>query len=586
MREMSDWKALLYILRFSRASRWTLIRSLLLLVIASVLGLTSAWLLTRLVSALQEKQGETALLFASLIATGEVAALVLLFIGRRGLTLSSSLSILEARQAMFEKLQLLPSSYFDRTPLGRTVTRLTHDVEQIDEFFSSSLGRAVTALLSIVIVIPAMLLTDVALGILTVGAMLPALLLTLTTKQKGRLLNRAMMRSNSEINSRLSEYMKGIHVIRHYNLNEWTKRRFDELVINAQEVTIRLNRFYAWQRPLTTLLTQGPIFVVLTVGGLRTIEGSLTLGLLLAFIRYCDRFSSPISLLAQEIQAMQSAFAAAERVAGLLNEGEEDAELGADGTLDCSTLRGEVEFREVSLSYNGDDLALAKASFHIPQGGKVGFVGRTGSGKSTSVSIIARLYPYQSGSVLIDGVPIERYQRRSLRRKIGFVSQETILFEGTLLDNLTLSGERDPTKIQHACETTGLTLLLKRRALTLESRVEDSGTNFSIGERQVIALTRTLLQQPSILILDEATASVDPYHEELLHEAVKKVMNGRTCILIAHRLSTLRECDLIVAFRGGRVVESGDPASLTESDGYYAELLAASSPTSERRLAL
>lgn len=576
MREMSDWKALLYILSFSKTSRGRLLRSLSLLVIASLLGLMSAWLLTKLVQSLQDQDGGSSLLFASLIIGGEITSLVLLFIGRRGLTLSSSLSILEARHAMFEKLQLLPSSYFDRTPLGRTVTRLTHDVEQIDEFFSSSLGRAVTAILSIAIVVPAMLLTDLSLGLLTVSSMLPALFLSVLTRKTGRHLNRLMMRSNSEINSRLSEYMKGIHVIRHYNLNDWTKRRFDELVLAAQVITIRLNRFYAWQRPLTSLLTYGPTAVVLGVGSFWAVRGALPLGVLLTFLRYCDRFSAPISLLAQEVQAMQSAFAAAERVAALLNEGEEEGELGPDGTVDAGMLRGEIEFREVSLSYKREAPALSGVSFHIEAGARVGFVGRTGSGKSTSVSIIARLYPYQRGTVLLDGIPIERYSRRSLRKKIGFVSQETILFEGTLLENLTLVGERDIEKVQAACDATGLTQLLSRRGLTLESRIEDGGTNLSIGEKQVLALTRTLLQEPSILVLDEATSSVDPYYEELLHQAVDKVMEGRTCILIAHRLSTLRGCDLIVAFQNGEVVESGTPDLLTQREGYYASLLAAS----------
>jgi ABC-type multidrug transport system fused ATPase/permease subunit len=293
-----------------------------------------------------------------------------------------------------------------------------------------------------------------------------------------------------------------------------------------------------------------------------------------AFVRYSERFVSPIRVLSQEVQNIQEALVSSERVRKMLSEPEETATLGPDGTA-LHELQGAVEYRDVWMSYQAGHQVLKGVSFKALPGMKVGLVGATGSGKTSTVNLLPRLYPIDKGEILLDGLRIETLARDGLRGQLGYVSQDVVVFSGSIRENLiaALPGAT-PTDamIGAACQRTGLTQVLAHFPDGLDHKVVEGGDNLSMGERQLIAFTRMVLRDPRVLILDEATANIDERCERLIQNAITEVMAGRTCFVIAHRLSTIIQCDLILVFRAGEIVEQGTHAQLMAQGGYYASL--------------
>jgi ABC-type multidrug transport system fused ATPase/permease subunit len=414
-------------------------------------------------------------------------------------------------------------------------------------------------------------------GLTLVVAIIPAVFVTFALRNRVRELNREFAHRNSTINARLSEFLSGIGVIRSFGAERWSQHVFDGVVDSHLEAAINMNVLNAWSRPVILALCYLPLGVLLWFGGERVLAGTLSLGLFVTFVRFCERFSSPISALAQEIHTVQTAFANAERVTHFLNRPSESDELGADGAIkpgqNHSSLKGEIEFDDVTMSYNSREPVLKKLSFHIKAGERVGLAGRTGSGKSTTVGLIARLYEFQEGRILMDGVGLRDFDRSALRSQIGFVSQDVVIFKGTLRENLSFGHDISDLELAQACSRTGFARVLAARNLSLDSLLLDQGANLSYGERQLLALTRVLVKNPAILILDEATANIDPGFEELVHEAIDSAMAGRTCFIIAHRLATLKGCHRIMVFKEGQLFEEGSHEDLMRRGGYYAELV-------------
>lgn len=492
----------------------------------------------------------------------EAAALITSYGGRRILATATSRVILRIRESLFHHIHRLPLSYYDRQPLGRTVTRISHDVESLETFFSGSLSRLILTSMFVALSLVAMLATDPSLGSLLVLLALPAVLIVTATRHTARDLNRQMTRTNSGINARLAEYLNGISVIRSFGLEQWSASEFRRSVSTYLESCIATNRFYSWLRPISELLCQLPLMGLLWFGGHAVLTGSLTLGIFVAFVRYCQRFSGPITELSREVQAIQEALSTCERVGTFLNARTEESELGTDGVLPAHPLSGAIEFRNVSMGYSADEPILFDLSFAVPAGSSVGLAGPTGSGKTSTVSLLARLYEFQSGEILLDNTPIRSFRRASLRDAIGFVSQDVIIIEGSIAENIASGRTLPRATIESAATRTGLRDVLARSGRTLDSTVLDRGSDLSEGERQLIALTRVLAAAPTILILDEATAHIDPELETIVHRAVDTVMNGRTCFIIAHRLQTLKNCDIVLVFDKGHLVEHGSPETI------------------------
>jgi len=570
---LGDLASFKKLLSFAAPYKKGIITGLILIMGSSFAALGSARLMGKLVEeGLIPAVADKSYTFAIGILLLEVSSLICMWLGRRLISYNSGLSIYSIRLALFHHLQKLPISFYDRQPQGRVVTRVTHDVEGIENFFTGSLGRLLNSGFMAILAIIAMLVTDARLGSILIISIIPSLIFIYVTRGYVRTANRRLSKASSMLNAKLSEFINGLEVIRSFGLEDWSKQQYDHQIEEYRTGHLKANFLYGWTRPLVSLLCNAPLLVLVWFGGHRVLEGTMEVGLFVTFIRYCERFYMPIMNLAREVHVIQQAFTSTERVASFLNHDEEESSLGIDGDVEATRFRGDIEFRDLWMAYNEENWVLKGINFKINAGEKIGLVGTTGCGKTTTVSLLSRLYEFQKGSLLIDDQDIRSFSRNSLRDTMGFVGQDAILFKGTLRENLSVEESLSDEEILKACEITGLKQAMQALEHGLDAQIYDGGVNISVGERQLVALTRVLIDNPSILILDEATANIDPWYESLIHKAVDAVMAGRTCLIIAHRLATLESCDQIMVFDQGKLVEKGTQSELFASKGHFFNL--------------
>ncbi|MEC7278148.1 MAG: ABC transporter ATP-binding protein [Bdellovibrionota bacterium] len=570
--KLSDAASFKKIIGFAKDYKGFILLGLALMLASSLFSIASARLMGSLVEdGLLPRDLERSYWLAGFVIGVEIFSLGTMWLGRTLLSKYSSLTVLKIRESLFYHLQGLPISFYDRQPQGRVVTRVTHDVEGIEEFFTSSMGRVLNAAFMATMAMVAMLVTDFTLGLILVLSVVPALFFVYATRNHVRKINRNLSRTNSALNAKLSEFLSGMEVIRIYGLESWSRDQYNTYVDDYRNSHLKANTLYGWTRPLVALLCSTPIIGLVWFGGNKVLAGTMSVGLFVTFIRYCERFFNPIMTLAREVHMIQQAFTSAERLASFLEHEEEEVTLGKDGLLK-NELQGAIEFKDVFMAYNKEDFVLKGIDFQIRAGEKIGLVGTTGCGKTTTVSLLSRLYEFQKGDILFDGHSIRHFNRHALRDQIGFVSQDAIIFRGTWRQNLSTDLSVSDDVILKACEVTGLKKVMELGSWGLESEIFDGGVNLSVGERQLLSLTRVLIKNPKILILDEATANIDPWFEKIIHEAVDKVMQGRTCLMIAHRLSTLDHCDRIFVFDQGKLIESGTQKELTAREGAFFRL--------------
>jgi ATP-binding cassette subfamily B multidrug efflux pump len=572
-----DIRAFLVLFRYGKGIYSKLAASVALVMLSSVFLMLSAKNMGALAEALMNLSDAYKIYrLVAFIMIFEILNIWVSYRGRIGLAAVTNKVAFAIRQALFHKLSVLPISYFDHQPLGRTITRLTADVEGVESFFSGTLPRILTATITIFSVIIAMLLTDFKIGAWIVLASVPSALLTLAVRRPVRFWTREYKKKSAALNSKLAENINGLSVIRIFGLEKWSSDSFKESSNDLLRTAFRMMNWNSFIRPLSAFLCSLPIVAILWWGGHLSIDGAMSLGLFVAFIRYTERYFRPIMQLSFELHLIQDAIASSERVRKMLEEKEEDQTLGKRGTY-SETLKGEIEYRDVTMSYDGGRPILQNLNFHIKPGMSVGLVGKTGSGKSTTLHLIPQLYPIQSGDILIDGISIREWDRQSIRNQIGVVSQDVVIFYGTIRENLratqSLDADVPDEDLWSACDKTGLSQLIRRMPHGLDTLLNDGGSNLSMGERQLVALTRMLVRNPKVLILDEATANVDEPCEALIQKAIVELLEGRTCFIIAHRLSTIRHCDRILVFHQGRILEEGPHEDLLEQDGHYAELV-------------
>jgi ABC-type multidrug transport system fused ATPase/permease subunit len=450
-------------------------------------------------------------------------------------------------------MKLLPLSYYDREPAGRIVTRLTHDVDTLESFYSGTLARLIRVFLTATTVIIVMLQVTWWLGAVAALLTLPSIFLVWTFRKHSYDLYRKYSRTNSAITARLAEYLNGMSVIRCFGLEDWSKGKYEERVTDFSIASSKINWFNSWMRAGTLFLTHLPTIFLFSVGSLLFVKQILPLGILITYIRLSDNLARPAGALMMEIHQIQTAMSSTERLTTFLSEQKEVFESIPSA---YEKIKGHIEFQNVSMRYSPQlPWILKDFNLTLKAGEKIGIMGRTGSGKSTLISLITGLYPFQEGKILIDQRALQNYDLGFLRSQIAFVSQSTFLMPGTIRDNLTLGNSFDDKEIEYACEQTGLFELLFSNKRNLDSFVQSQGSNFSQGEAQLFALTRALLQDPSILVLDEATANLDSLLEEKVQRAVEKVCEGRTSLFIAHRLSTLTRCERVLILQDGKLVK-------------------------------
>ncbi len=477
------------------------------------------------------------------------------------------------RIAIFDHVLAQRAAFFDRIPVGRLMTRMTNDIESINEMFAQGAITLIADVLKMIAIVVVMLLIDWQLTLLTFIT-LPFLFVLV---EYARRLMRASFRQIrvrlAAMNAFAQEHLTGIRVVQLLGRGPTARKEYDEINAGHRDAYLGQIRADASMYALVEAIASVAIaFVIWYAAGHRT--GNIEMiGIVVVFIEYTNRFFTPVKDLSAKYAVMQGAMAASERIFQLLDTQEFDGAAKADAPppKDQPADAPAIELSGVAFSYGAEPI-LRGVDVKVPRGATVAVVGATGSGKSTVIKLLTRLYEHQQGDIKLDGIDIRAIPLSELRERITVVSQDVMLFAGTLRENITLGKSCDQARLDQAIHRVGLDRALARRGDGIDAKVSERGSNFSAGERQLAAFARALLRDPDVLVLDEATAHVDPEAEELIEKGVAELMKGRTTLVIAHRLSTIRNADLIVVMDKGVVVEQGTHAELVAKGGFYAVL--------------
>lgn len=474
----------------------------------------------------------------------------------------------DLRLSVFRFLGGLPLKFFDRQPVGRLVTRVTNDVDAILELFSSGALNAAGDLVRLIGVVVIMLLLDFRLSLIGFAALPLILLLMAWVRKRARDAFRSIRGETARMNANMNEQVNGIALVQAYGRESAMMREFDEINQGYRDANIRSVKYDAIQDAAIDALSA--ISLALMVMALGYHPASY--GTVVALTMYLRQFFEPISMLAQRYTLLQAALSGAERVFGLLNYPLRDAPAVPPSQKDDGDPKYAIEFCDVNFEYQPGVPVLSNVSLRARPGESIALVGPTGSGKTTITALLLRLYEHQSGTVRVHGRDVRGMSRDELRRQFAVVPQDVFLFRGTLAENIAAGEEPNLDRVRSVLSEMGISELLTGREGGVLARVESGGTNFSAGERQLIAFARALYRDAPLLILDEATASVDSGTEAKMQSALRTLMKGRTSIVVAHRLSTIRAADRIVVLSRGEVIERGTHEELVGGGGLYAAL--------------
>ena len=549
----------------------------LLMPVAAFAGLVQPMLVKRAVDAVVVDKSATALAaVVSLYGAAILVEFALRFAQTYTMQLAGQRATASLRLEVFGHIQRLRVGYFDRTPIGRVVTRVTNDIDGLQEVFASGAVTAIGDFIVLIGIIGFMFALDAELAAVTMLALPPLALVVNAVRKRARKAYRAIRIHTAALNAYLNEQVQGLGVVQAYGrerecqseyegINEAYRRanyssiRFDALLYSVVEsVAVASVAIVIWYAANEASAFEDPLVAASYVGTV------------VAFYDYIQRFFIPIRDLSTKYTVIQAALASCERIFGLLDVHEPDAPEREAKACDVPSDVA-IRFEDVRFAYRKGHDVLHGISFDVRRGERVAIVGATGSGKSTLTALLLRLYELEDGLVAVDGTDVRGYERHALRAKFAVVPQDVFLFRGSILDNVALEDVPDEARAMAAVTQVGALDLVARRG-GLTARVEDRGQNFSAGERQLLALARALYADAPYLVLDEATANVDSELEARIAVATEEVLRGRTSIVIAHRLSTVRDADRIVVIHKGRLVEQGDHAALLARNGIYARL--------------
>ena len=599
----TDWGLFMRLASYATRSKRLLIISIVLLVPLAVSGAVQPILIGQAISVIRSEPTYQFLRGMPLSAALNILAVLLMLTITFRLALQSVQGYLvtkvgqiittDIRNDLFAHVTSLAVRFFDRTPVGRLMTRLTSDVEALGEVFSSGAIGIVSDLFSILVIAIFMFTMQWQLALMLVLMMIPITALIVYFQYQFRIANYTTREEISDLNAQLQENLTGIGVVQLFRRERFNSELFsvtNKRYIKAVDKTIFYDSAVSATLEWIALVA---IAAVLWLGGQKLLQGTLNFGTLSAFILFAQRLFDPLRQFAEKFTAIQAGFTAIERISDILNEpieikdptreeqeegkrkqaaGRSQREAGINQYYAGESESGEIQFDNVWFAYKENEYVLENLNFTIKSGEKVALVGPTGAGKSSIIRLLCRLYEPTRGRILVNHVDIRDLPQAELRRHVGVIIQDGFLFAGDVKSNISLGENYSIEEIQAAAEKTNVARLIEQLPQGYDTQLRERGTNLSGGQKQLLAFARAAIRNPSILVLDEATASLDVGTEALIQEALERLMVGRTAIIIAHRLSTIRNVDRILVLKRGQLVESGSHDELLQLEGLYASL--------------
>ncbi|MDW7669545.1 MAG: ABC transporter ATP-binding protein [Bacillota bacterium] len=496
---------------------------------------------------------------------------VLTYVQSMILQYSGQKIIYNIRVEMFEKLQSLSIEFFNKNPIGKLVTRVTNDTETLNELYTSVIVNSIKSIFVLIGIIVTMIAYNLRLSLITFTVIPFIVLFTLIFRKKTRKIYREIRRRVAGVNAFISEHVSGMKIVQIFAVEKDVYNRFNDENTKLKKSYMEQLKIFSIYRPSMYLLNIGAFALLIAFGGRMVLEETITIGTIVVFQRYISKFFEPIQELAEQFNVMQSSMASSERIFNLLDE-EEYIE-NKKVTKELKEVQGRIEFKNVWFQYKEDEWILKDVSFTVEPGETVAFVGATGAGKTTIQNLISRYYDIQKGEILVDGINIKDINLKELREKIGQMQQDVFLFTGDIKSNIRLRDESiTDEEILQASKYVNADKFISKLENKYDQKVYERGATFSAGQRQLISFARTLAFNPDILILDEATANIDTETEMLIQDAMEKLMEGRTTLVVAHRLSTIQNADKIIVMHKGRIKEMGKHQELLANRGIYYNL--------------
>ncbi|XWW44325.1 ABC transporter ATP-binding protein [Fibrella sp. USSR17] len=478
--------------------------------------------------------------------------------------------IRDIRVQLYNKILGLRLKFFDNTPIGRLVTRTISDIETLADVFTEGMAAIAGDILQLILIIGVMFYTDWRLASISLSMVPLMLLSTYIFKEKIKASFNEVRTAVANLNAFVQEHITGMNIVQIFNSERIEAEKFREINDVHRKANIRSIWYYSIYFPVADILAAAGTGLVVWYGAREILNEQVTFGTVTAFVMFINLFFRPIRMLADRFNTLQMGIVSADRILTLLDS---DDYTVNDGDYAPAKLRGDVSFQNVWFAYNDENYVLKDISFEVRTGETVAFVGATGAGKSSIINLLSRFYDINQGRITIDGRDVHDYELAALRRQIGVVLQDVFLFSDTIENNITL-GDPSITRAQivEAAKLVGVHEFIMRLPGDYDYNVQERGATLSVGQRQLISFVRAMVQNPRIIVLDEATSSVDTETEEMIQEAISKLMRGRTAIVIAHRLSTIQKADQIIVVDKGEIKEQGTHEQLLQQEGFYANL--------------
>jgi ATP-binding cassette subfamily B protein len=567
-----DRRLMARLLHYLAPYRWSIVLAIAILLVSSLLQLVGPYLVKVAIDDYIHPGNiaglnRVALLYLAVLIAAflfrYLQVIITYWIGQR--------AMLDLRMEVFTHIEKQSLSFFDRNPVGRLMTRVGSDVEVLQEMLSMGVITIFGDIFTLVGIVIAMLVINWRLALVSF-VVLPLLFgVTLLFRMRVRRSFRTIRQKVSAMNSFLNEHISGMTVVKLFNREEQAAARFDRINSEHRQAFIKAIFYYAVFFPTVEIIGALAVALLLGFGGFQIIAGVMTFGALVAFIEYLEKFYRPVQDLAEKYNILQSAMAAAERIFAVLDT--EPLITDPANPLPLERSRGEIEFRNVRFAYQGGEDVLHDLSFTVAAAEMVAIVGATGAGKTSVISLLNRLYEPQEGEILLDGRDIRLYRQADLRRQMAVVLQDVFLFSGTVRENISLGNPAiTPAMVEEAARRVQADGFIRRLPQGYDTEVGERGDILSVGQKQLLSFARALAHDPPILILDEATSSVDSETESLVQEALEVLFAGRSSIVIAHRLSTIVGSDRIITIHKGRIREEGTHRELLQKDGLYSKL--------------